>query len=138
MVLKKIEMKKVLLSIVISVVYVIACQCQVNTLIGNWTGKDENRNTGSIVFYDDGTAKLTIRGQVIASGEYRIDDSKDPIWLDFIIKRDEKEKIIHCLMQFVDRDEIRVEVFPNAHNSRPENFSGNNQGSSIILKKQQP
>lgn len=106
-----------------------------NSIIGKWIGTDESNETGGIEFSNNKTAKLLMMGKEMPITEYKVDYSKNPIWVDLIVKRNGQTMTLFVLIEFIDPNTIRWEVFPMA-NKRPITFSGKSETTSIILKRQ--
>ncbi|MBK8805599.1 MAG: hypothetical protein IPO21_02670 [Bacteroidales bacterium] len=106
------------------------------SVVGKWIGTDEKNQTGGIQFLIDGTAKLLMMGQEMPISEYKVDYSKDPIWIDLIVKNNGQTKTLFGLISFVDSTTIKWEVFPMANNNRPIKFSDKTTNTAVILKKQ--
>jgi hypothetical protein len=106
------------------------------SVVGKWIGTDEKNQTGGIQFLDDGTATLLMMGQEMPISEYKVDYSKDPIWIDLIVKNNGQTRTLYGLISFIDSTTIKWEVFPMANNSRPEKFSEETSDTAVILKKQ--
>lgn len=127
-------MKKLLILIVLFSVHSVNAQQKNNSIIGKWIGTDERSETGGIEFLNNKTAKLLMMGKEIPITEYKVDYSKNPIWVDLIVKRNGQTMTLFGLIEFIDSNTIRWEVFPMA-NKRPITFSGKNESTSIILKR---
>lgn len=120
-------MKKLLLVFVLFSLFSVSAQNKENSLIGKWTGKE----TGIVEFFDNKTARLSMMGKVIPIDEYKIDNSKNPIWADFIIKSSGQTMTFFAIIEFIDSNTIKWELFPMG-SERNTTFSN----KSIILKKQ--
>ena len=72
----------------------------------------------------------------IPVSEYKVDYSKNPIWVDLIGKNKKNGQIMALfgLIEFVDSTTIKWEVFPTEE-KRPEKFSEKNKTKAIILHK---
>lgn len=128
-------MKKLLILIFLFSIHLVNAQQKNNTIIGKWIGKDEKSETGGIQFSNNKTAKLLMMGKEMPITEYKVDYSKNPIWVDLIVKRNGKVMTLFGLIEFIDLNTIKWEVFPMA-NKRPTLFSGKSENTSIILKRQ--
>jgi hypothetical protein len=106
------------------------------SVVGKWIGTDEKNQTGGIQFLNDGTAKLLMMGQEMPISKYKVDYSKDPIWIDLIVTNNSQTRTLYGLIAFIDSTTIKWEVFPMANNSRPVKFSEKTIDTAIILKKQ--
>ncbi|MES2239362.1 MAG: hypothetical protein V4497_03800 [Bacteroidota bacterium] len=128
-------MKKILIIIILFSLHLAHAQKRNNSIIGKWIGTDERSETGGIEFLNNKTAKLLMMGKEMPITEYKVDYSKNPVWIDFIIKRNGQTMTLYGLLEFIDSNTIKWEVFPMV-NKRPKSFSGKTQNTSIILKRQ--
>lgn len=128
-------MKKLLILIILFSLQSINAQQKANSIIGKWIGTDERSETGGIEFSNNKTAKLLMMGKEMPITEYKVDYSKNPIWIDFIIKRNRQTMTLFGLLEFLDSNTIKWEVFPMA-DKRPISFSGKSGNTAIILKRQ--
>jgi hypothetical protein len=131
----KVTMKKLLILIIFFTIHSANAQQNNNSIIGKWIGQDERSESGGIEFSINKTAKLLMMGKEMPITAYKVDYSKNPIWIDLIIKRNGQMMTLFGLLEFVDSNTIRWEVFPMA-NKRPTTFSGKSENTSIILKRQ--
>jgi len=107
-----------------------------NSIIGKWTGIDDKNQTGGIEFLADGTARLIVQGQEMPSVEFKVDYSKDPIWVDLIVRNNDQTQTLVGLIAFIDSNTITWEIFPGSKvDDRPTKFTGNTD-TSVILKKE--
>jgi hypothetical protein len=106
-----------------------------NSIIGKWTGTDDKNQTGGIEFLSNGTAKLIVMEQEMPINEYKVDYSKDPIWIDLIVKNNDQARTLFGLITFIDSTTIKWEVFPVPTDNRPSKFTDNSD-TTVILKKQ--
>lgn len=128
-------MKKLLILMILFSIHSVNAQQKNNSIIGKWIGTDESNETGGIEFSNNKTAKLLMMGKEMPITEYKVDYSKNPIWVDLIVKRNGQTMTLFVLIEFIDPNTIRWEVFPMA-NKRPITFSGKSETTSIILKRQ--
>ena len=128
-------MKKLLILMILFSIHSVNAQQKNNSIIGKWIGTDERSETGGIEFSNNNTAKLLMMGKEMPITEYKVDYSKNPIWVDLIVKKNGQTMTLFGLIEFIDPNTIRWEVFPMA-NKRPITFSGKSETTSIILKRQ--
>ena len=108
--------------------------------IGTWRGTDGEGNTAYIVFKKDSTfLNSQIKGNDTLQGhsaKYRIDYSKNPIWLDItLIGADNKNgPTIHSIIKYSSDNEM-VWQKSKDFNSRPTNISINDKDNYIVLRK---
>jgi hypothetical protein len=127
-------MKKLLILIVFFTIHSAIAQQNNNSIIGKWIGQDERNETGGIEFLKNKTAKFLMMGKEMPISDYKVDNSKNPIWVDLIVKKNGQIMTLYGLIEFIDSNTIRWEVFPMA-NKRPIAFSGKSGNTSIILKR---
>lgn len=82
------------------------------------------KESGSVIF-DQGGASVFI-------SSFELDESKNPIWLDFTIKQGGRSIIIPSLLEFIDENAIKIEQFTPGINhplkfSKKEDFNIRNQ-----------
>ena len=115
-------------------------------LIGEWQATDDS---GSFIFNSDGSIMLMTGNIAVDSIEdiqfnWRIDDSQEPIYLDFIgINKQtdiEKETPIRMIIRFLTDDKIQIrmgEYLNNGEWKRPDDFTDDLEDKSqFILTRQ--
>lgn len=127
--------RKILILLMIGTFSIVQAQQKSNSIIGKWKGTDERTEKGGIEFLKDGTAKIVMMGQPFPVNEYKVDSSKNPIWITLIVKRNGQTMTLYGLIKFIDSDTIKWEVFPMAQ-KQPIAFSENATDTSVILKRQ--
>ena len=113
-------MKRVLLFLCFSL-QIIIVSAQENKIDGKWTGIDDHGDSAIIVF-SGSSAYMEFQGEKGSPFDYKIDYSKNPIYMDLIMKNEDEEEIIPALLKFLDSNTIKWELFPYA-TSRPIKFS---------------
>ena len=133
--MKNTAMKQLILLLMISVFTITQAQKKENSIVGKWKGTDSRTENGGIEFMSDGSAKIMMMGQALPVNEYKVNKSKDPIWITLLIKRNGQAMTLYGLMKFIDANTIKWEVFPMAQ-KQPSAFSENAADTSVILKRQ--
>ncbi|NMH86543.1 hypothetical protein [Flavivirga algicola] len=136
-------MKKILILLLAIPLLSLTTKNDTSRFIGKWKGED-NGDIGYIIFDKEGYATFEIQGKTFGGKEfvlkeekgsltYKIDDSKDPIQVDFIITKlaTGEEKRLLCIANFLDTDTMEFAI--NYKNNRPTEFDTEN---SIILKRE--
>lgn len=121
-------MKKLVLLFILFSLHSVKAQ-ENNSIIGKWV--DADKKTSVVDFFENKTANLSMMGKVIPINEYKTDNSKNPIWVDFTIKIGSQSITLFGLAEFIDANTIKWEVFPMGA-ERQTAFTGKNS----ILKKQ--
>ncbi len=114
-----------------------------NQFIGKWAGEDKG-DIGYINFDKDGYASFEIKGQVVGGKEfvmdgkkgkitYKIDESTNPIHVDFVLTKLEsgEQKRLLCIARFKNENEMMFAI--NFGDTRPTEFNSEN---SITLKRE--
>ena len=115
-------------------------------LVGEWQATDDS---GSFIFNSDGSVMLTTGNIALDSVEeikinWRIDDSQDPIHLDFVgINKQtgiEEKTPIRIIIRFLTDDKIQIrmgEYLDNGEWKRPDDFTDDLEDrSQFILTRQ--
>lgn len=128
-------MKKLLILIILFSIHTVNAQQNKNSLIGKWIGVSWENVSGGIEFSINKTAKLLIKDKELSVKEYKIDYSKNPIWVDLIVEKNGQTFTLFGLAEFVDAKTIKWEIFPT-RNKRL-SFTGTGKYyNTVILKKQ--
>jgi hypothetical protein len=93
--------------------HVIIASAQENRIDGKWTGIDEKGDSAVITFKFN-TTIMEFGGEVASTFDYKIDYTKDPIWMELIFKNENQKEVINALVRFIDADKIKWELFPYA------------------------
>ena len=115
---------------------IIIISAQDNKVDGKWTGIDEKGDLAVLTFSSN-TVVMEFEGEQASPFDYKIDYTKDPIWIDLIMKNENQKEIIPALIKFLDSNTIKWEVFPFT-SSRPIKFSSESNEineTTIILKR---
>jgi hypothetical protein len=112
------------------------------TLVGEWKGTDEVKQTGYMILNGDRTARLIIGNQVLdgttlgGKFEWRIDSTHNPMHLDFIATRsDGTQGMLPMIFRFVGQRRIQLR-WSEDFASRPAGFSDLNSNTQLVLTKQ--
>ena len=133
--MKSVSIKRAAILIMLLIFTAINAQNKSKSLLGKWQGTDERSQGGAIEFLPDSKAKVMVMGMQIPIDEYKMDDSKDPIQMMLIVKRNGQTMNLYGLIKFIDNDTIKWEVFPMAQ-QQPIAFSDNAKDTSVVLKRQ--
>jgi uncharacterized protein (TIGR03067 family) len=131
----QIHMKALLIFLCLSL-QIINSAAQYNKVDGKWTGTDETGDSAVLTFSGK-TLIMEYEGEQASPCDYKIDYTKDPIWIDLIMKNEDQNEVIPALIKFIDDNTIKLEVFPFA-SSRPVKFSSESNElneNTIILKR---
>lgn len=127
-------MKKLILLFIFFSLHAVHAQQNDKSLIGKWVGEDKKKVV-VVEFSENKTATLLMMGNPIPISEYKIDDSKNPIQVDFIIKNSGQTMTLFGLVEFIDAKTIKWEVFPMG-SERHTAFTLKKDSSTTILEKQ--
>jgi len=133
--MKPVSIKRAAILIMLLAFTAINAQNKSKSLLGKWQGTDERSQGGAIEFLPDSKATVMVMGMQIRIDEYKMDDSKDPIQMQLIVKRNGQTMNLFGLIKFIDTDTIKWEVFPMAQ-QQPTAFSENAKDTSVVLKRQ--
>lgn len=101
--------------------------------LGRWKGQDEKRQTGAIMFLDSLRLNLSFMGAGPMPMYYRMDLSSDPVKLDLYRDPARKGVALKSLIQLVDSNTIKWEVFPGGE--RPEKFVEGPASTLVVLTR---
>lgn len=113
------------------------------SLIGEWKGTDSTGTTASVVINADGTCKIVL-GNVVVDGaiyggktDWRVDMSRNPITLDFIVTSPSGQQLgaIPMIFLFITDRKIQLRLGKDLK-SRATGFSADNTETQIVLTKQ--
>lgn len=77
----------------------------------------------SIEFKQDNTAVMFQIEKVSPTFAFTVDYSKKPLWLDMIIVKDGVEAKLFGLVEFLETDKAKIELFYGNFKDRPTSFS---------------
>jgi hypothetical protein len=80
-------------------------------LIGTWKGTDSTNKTGYMKFIDSANIIFFAPDQDTLTGIYKIDMTKDPIWLDITTTKDNFKKTLPGFLMIIDANTIKWQVF---------------------------
>ena len=112
-------------------------------LTGTWEGKDGKGVTGAFQFQPGGYAQVTVNGERLVpeipngpSVKFVLNQSKSPIWLDFIVFDPSGKEIgrMKCIIQLLGPKSMKIRIGENP-STRPLTFDGANADDTLILKK---
>lgn len=102
-------------------------------IVGKWEGVDDKKEVGALHFIDSVNILLTIPGQELPQGTYRLDTTKNPMWLDITIGDSQRSVTLKSLLAFVDEQTIKWQVFMDGN--RPVKFIKETGENTVILKR---
>ncbi|MES2574458.1 MAG: hypothetical protein V4572_05920 [Bacteroidota bacterium] len=126
-------MKKLVLLFLLFSLPAVHAQQNDNSLVGKWVGEDKSKVV-VVEFSENKTATVLLMGNPIPINEYKVDDSKNPIWVDFIISNSGQTMTLFGLVEFIDPKTIKWEVFPMG-SERQTTFTLKKDSSTTILTK---
>jgi len=140
-------MKKYLL-ILVSIISLNVFYAQDNSIVGTWEG-DDNGETARFIFDSDDYVYLTMEGVTYggpsydmngteASLIYKVDYSKSPNWIDFVINIKEDNSsfdMMKGILEFQDNyTTLKICLNFSEESNRPTNFFSENN-DTFVLKK---
>ena len=102
-------------------------------LIGKWETKDSEGAIGSLNFLDSSKIIVTIPGQPLPLGTYKIDTTKNPLWFDITIKQGQQELVMKGLLKLITDTTLKWQFFEDGN--RASSFTKETDSNTIILKK---
>lgn len=107
------------------------------TLVGTWSNRAEDSPI-TFTFSDDGSGTMTI-GSARLSYQYRLDQTRDPAWLDLDAAADGRSVSIRAIAQFARRDKLKIRMpHTRAVDIRPTEFVDNDLENTILLTRVEP
>ena len=98
-------------------------------IIGEWSGRGSD-NVPVLVSMDGNSKLVFAVGRDMVEGTWRIDDTKDPVQLDFYLHT-EDHLTMRMIVQFLSDDELLFRIDNSNTRNRPSEFlpedDGNNQ-----------
>jgi len=104
-------------------------------LVGKWQGTDEKNEKGSLRFIDSSKIAVSMMSGPELEMNYKIDFSKDPMWLDLYRKDAPTQIMLKGLIRLNSKNELKWQVFPDG--KRPADFMIDRSGTSLILQRVQ-
>ena len=103
-----------------------------NKLIGKWEAKDGDGITGSINFIDSIHVTVKIPNQVYPPGEYVVDTTKYPIWLDMTFKQGKSVLTMKGILKLINDNTLKCQI---SEAERSETFNKVKTDNVIVLKR---
>lgn len=103
------------------------------SLMGKWEGTDGRDQAGSLEFLDSSKMAMSMMGSAPRNLMYSIDFTKNPAAMDLYRDPTRKGMALKCLIQLVDANTLKWQVFPNGE--RPDKFDDDSPGTLIVLKR---
>lgn len=110
-------------------------RAQTGQLIGKWQAANKSADMGNIELKADKTGFLHIEGQTLVISEYSVDFSKRPVLIEMKTTVSDKEVKLYALVEFMDNNTIKWELFPPDSKNPPVQFSAEKADNQIVLKK---
>lgn len=111
---------------------VIASSAQdITILLGDW---QDEKNQVSYKFNEDNSCIFDQMGYPMFIENVIINNTKEPIWIDFTLKQGGQELTIPGLLKIIDEDTIWIEQFPPL-SKHPVDFSPDETSKIHRLKK---
>lgn len=96
---------------------------QEQKLYGEWQNDQKDSDITSIEFKQDNTAVMFQVEKVSPTFVFTVDYSKKPLWLDMIIEKDGLQAKLFGLVEFIEKDKVKIELFYGNVKDRPTLFS---------------
>lgn len=130
-------------TVLLAVVLIGSCaQPPKERIIGEWKGTDHTGETASLVFSEDGTARMVTSDMVLDGSSvggtvtWRMDDSQDPIHLDLVVTNMlEETQVLPMIMRFLSDGTLQLRN-SEGMTTRPTGFSDTPSPDQIILTRQ--
>jgi len=101
------------------------------SMIGLWEIVGEQDSKGALEIIDSATILIRFMGEEKKLLNYKIDFSKSPFWFDFSTRDTVSTQSFKCLIDFVNEDMLKWEVFDG---ERSEHFTAST-GDLFYLKR---
>lgn len=111
---------------------VLAQTRDITSLVGKWEAVDVDDKNGGLEVIDSTTIFLVYGNNKLPVISYKADFTKSPAWFDFTIKDSARQISLKSLLQFVNDDMIRWQVFDGE--TRPVLFAAD-RGDMVVLKR---
>lgn len=119
----KIKIKKVFFFVFILLIIYSNAYSQDNSLFGKWQNIEKSSNITSVEFKNDNTIIMFQEDKISPPFVYTIDYSKKPIWVDMSVEKNEVRATILGLLDYIDVDKIKIELFYGSFEDHPIHFS---------------
>ncbi len=111
---------------------------QEHQLIGKWSNTTDNNKGEKFEFRKDQTAIMTKEGTDSPPFKYSFNTKKTPNWVDLTIDEEDFKMTMQGLVEFIDENTVKLELFPETSGDHPSKFSlttDSNDITYIILKR---
>ena len=128
-------------TVILSFIFSLACLSgfsQENKLIGKWVNSAENRQDEQFEFKENNTAYMIKEGIPSPLFKYKFDTNKSPNWVDLKVKEEDFQMTMQGLVEFIDEDTVKLELFPESESEHPSKFTPvetSNDVAFVILKR---
>ena len=131
------------ISLIVVVLILNACAKRPeDKLIGEWKSTDPDGAPWSIIFNRDRSFHMVVGSKVldgVTTGEkteWRVDASRDPISLDFVLtSQSGQQRLMPMIIRFITDQKIQIRMSPDMK-TRPASFSAEETEQQEILAKQ--
>ncbi len=105
-------------------------------LVGKWTPVDKTVQAPDIVIHANGNYEIIMPENQIPMMKYKLDTTKDPMWLDITMEFNGETRVMNGLAKLIDVNTLKLEMFMN-NTERPVKFSEPDSRMLLMLKKVQ-
>ncbi|MBC7904330.1 MAG: hypothetical protein H7Y27_12955 [Gemmatimonadaceae bacterium] len=109
-----------------------AQQRNLRDLIGKWEEVGDKADNGSLEFIDSSKVVMSMKGRKLSPSSFSVDFSKTPMPLDMVMVQGDQKRVLKSLIQFVDNDTLKWQVFPAG--DRGTSFT-DAAATSVVLKR---
>ena len=111
---------------------------QNTTLVGKWEVTSKDKQGEQFEFKNDKTAYMIKEGVPSPTFTYEFDTNKTPNWVDLTVEEEDFSMKMKGLIEFIDEDTVKLELFPEDGSERPSQFTpveASNDIAYVILKR---
>ena len=123
-------MKKITLSFLFTLVCLFGFS-QENNLIGIWENTSNDHIDEKYEFKENQTAIMIKEGNNSPPFSYTYDSSKTPHWLNLSVASEDFQMTMLGLVEFIDENTLKLELFPENESSHPASFTENGTSDDI-------
>ncbi|SNR29610.1 hypothetical protein [Flavobacterium sp. ov086] len=133
----KIKIKEIFF---LSMIFVF-CDCYIYSqeikLVGRWINSEEFASINSIEFSEDNLAVMFQNANASPTFSFITDFNKQPVWIDMTVVKNGHEVKILGLLDFINSDKIKMELFYGNLKEHPSSFSliSNSQSQLYIFNR---
>ncbi|KQB39819.1 hypothetical protein [Flavobacterium aquidurense] len=101
-------------------------------IFGRWNNVEREANISAIEFKSDNIAILFQGENTSPFFNFTLDNGKNPIWIDMLGEKDGVQVEIFGLLEFIDSDKIKIEMFNHIYKGHPDKFSSQESSMSQV------